>query len=232
MQLLPLSSLIEQVRIEARLSTNPSRGLDATEYLTQVVNRNYQLLWDDFDWEHNKVSHTEAVVELQAGQNIYDFPSMVDSSTVSKAWATVGNVWIPLTYGISPDDYSAVNPEKDERADPAQKWEVRSPTKFEVHPMPASNVERIGFDCAKRKFTPLVKQEDVAQIDALCIILICASELLANQSAKDAQVKLRLAENRINKMKARSSSGKQISFRQCDETAHEQRQIRVAYVRN
>ena len=117
MQLLPLSKLVESVRIESRISTNPSRGLDSTEYLTQIINRNYELLRDEYDWNHLAVRHSDCQVPLQAGQNIYDFPTGIDSSTIKCAYATLGGTWLPLEYGITLEHYSELDPAQNERSD-------------------------------------------------------------------------------------------------------------------
>lgn len=233
MQLLPLSKLVENLRIEAKVSTNPSRGLDSTEYLTQVINRNYELLWDDKDWNHLALQHEERLVSLQAGQNIYTLPEALDSTTVKEAFTSLGGTWIPLEYGISLHHYTEVDPVRNERSDPVIRWEIRSPTTFEVHPMPASNVEKIAFEGARRKFKPLVNQEDIALIDSQCIVLMGAAEILASSGSKDAQLKLTLATNRINKMTARSSSKRRFGFGEIsDSRSGCNERLRVAYVRN
>lgn len=226
------SQLVEEVRLESKISTNSSRGLDNRDNLEQIVKRNYEILWDDYEWEHLNVKHTDAFVQLYAGQNIYQFPDTIDLSTVAKVFASNGNSWVPVEYGITLQNYAQIDPTRNNRSDPVQNWEARSMTEFEVFPLPASNVERIGFE-AKKKFVQLVDQTDVAQIDSLCIVLISAAELLASNNAKESQLKLKMAEQRIDKFKARMASKTRFRIGMGSGTpANKPRQLRVAYVRN
>ena len=189
------------------------------------------MLWDEYEWEHLILSHTESFVNLQAGQNIYNFPANSDLATITKVWASNGDVWLPVESGIDLSDYSEIDPTENNRSDPVQRWEARSLDTFEVFPLPASNNERIGFD-SRKKFTRLVNQSDLAQIDSLSIVLLCASELLANSSAKDASLKLKMAQDRINKMKARTTTSRRFGFSKDGSNNQKPRELRVAYVRN
>lgn len=225
------SQVVEEVRLESKISTNPSRGIDNREYIEQIVKRNYEFLWDSYEWEHLNIKHTEAKIALQAGQNIYSFPSNIDLTSVSKVYASVGVQWIPVEYGITLADYSQINPTLGMRADPVQKWEARSMDSFEVYPMPASNVESIGFD-AKEKYTVPVQGTDIIRMDALCIILLSSAEIMAGNNAKEAQLKLKMAQDRIDKFKARTASKTRfrIGLPQAN-SGNPPKQIRVAYAR-
>lgn len=234
MLLQSFEKLVEATRLEARMSTNSSRGLDNRDYVEQIVKRNYEILWDEYDWQHLFLSKNEAdsQVEVQAGLRVYDCPPKIDLNGITKIWCRFGNIWHPLEYGVSFGDYNSQNPDDNQRSDPIIKWRPVTQTQIEVWPLPASNDGALAFE-GKRKFVQLVEQADVAEIDSLAIVLTCASEILASQSAKDAPQKASLAIARINKLKARASSQTRIRVGMGDGNngSHGINEIRVAYAR-
>lgn len=204
-----LDELVDQLRAETKMSTHSSRGLENREYLTQIIQRTYEVLWDDYDWEHLQVKREDATVAMAAGQRYYDYPDNMAMTGINEVWHKVGNAWMRLEYGIDYSHYSQFDPEQNVRADPVLRWQVRDNDQFEVWPLPQSNTTIIAFD-GKKKFVPLVNPTDRAQIDTLCIVLSAAAEILMGMNSKEAETKGKLASSRILKMKARTSKKRTI----------------------
>lgn len=201
-----LDQLIEAVRAESRLSTNNSRGLESRENITQVIRRNYEVLYGDYDWPHLQVHREDGFVTVQAGQRYYDYPEKLDIETITSAFTNYGSGWVPLAYGVSLGTYNTLDSEADQRCDPPLKWVVRDDRQFEVWPIPATNGSLIGFE-GRQKFAPLVRGSDKCLLDSTLIELFCAAELLEAVGAKDAASKRNMASARLLKLRARSPAG-------------------------
>jgi hypothetical protein len=197
-----LDNLIEAVRAECRLSTDNSRGLENREYLIQVIKRNYEVLYGDYDWPHLAIRREECFVETAAGQRYYDWPDLLDVDTIVGAYHKYGNVWVPLNYGINLSTYNMIDSEADIRADPISRWQIRDEDQFEVWPIPITDGNLVGFS-GKRKFEPLVKGSDRILIDDIVVVLFCAAEILAALKSEDAKRKMDMASARLLKLRAR-----------------------------
>ena len=201
--------LVEQTRSESKLSTHSSRGIENREYIQQVVKRTYELLWDDYDWEHLRIHREDAKVTLYAGQRLYDFPVNIDINGITQAWVKFGNAWVKPRYGIDYTHMTMIDAENNVRADPVTNWMVRDQNQFEVWPLPASNGNLMAFE-GKKKFVQLVESTDRAELDAMCIVLTAASEILMGNNQKDGEIKKKLADARIMKLRARTSSDRRV----------------------
>lgn len=204
--------LIEMLRNECGISSNSSRGNDQLAYLQQLINRHYQAAVDEFDWPFLRVDDIDASKVLEAGERYYDFPNVqLDFSRTVTAWTFWGNQWTPLIYGIDLTDYNALNPELNQRADPVMKWMNHDERQFEVWPLPASNGELTYTDTGQVtsisgpivRFTgrklpeALTGDSSRMDMDDILVVLRAAAEVLAKQSAKDAEAKLAAANARL-----------------------------------
>lgn len=232
-----LDQLIEETRAESRLSTDNSRGLENRENIKQIVARNYEVLFGDYDWPHLAVKREDCFVTMEAGARYYDYPDMLDVETIKGAAYRMGNVWVPLEYGIQLATYNMLDSEADRRADPVLRWMIRDDRQFEVWPIPASNGNLVGFE-GKRKFVPLNKGSDRCLIDSIVVVLFSAAEILASVGAKDAQIKAQQASARLVKMRARTAAksrcvigGQDPNFGRNSGNAQGWPRLRVVYAR-
>lgn len=194
--------LVEMLEDECGISSASSRGNDNRAYLQRLIKRQYEFLCDENDWTFLHIGNDEATKTLQAGEQFYDFPTaMGGANNTIKAETFYGNVWVPLIYGITPADYTAMNPATNQRADPQIKWRIYSDRQFEVWPMPATNGSLVRFSGRKNP-EPLVSDTSRADMDDQLIVLYCAAEVLAKQNQKDADLKLAAAKARLIQMKA------------------------------
>lgn len=196
-----LGQLVEMVRDECGISSNSSRGNDQLGYITRLIKRQYEFLCDEYDWSFLRVDNDEATKTLEAGERYYDFPVEMDTKNTIECWHFYGNVWVKLDYGITMEDYTAMNPETDQRGDPTLKWRIKDGDQFEVWPLPASDGNLVRFTGTRRP-TPLTANNSRCDMDDLCVVLFVAAEILAKQDQKDAPLKLAAAKARLAKMKA------------------------------
>lgn len=193
--------LKEMVRDECAISSNSSRGNDQLGYIERLIKRHYESLCDEHDWTFLHVTNDDATKVLEAGQRFYDFPVAMDLRNTISADTFYGNVWVPLIYGIDMQDYTAMNPELNQRADPQIKWRVYTERQFEVWPMPASNGNKIRFT-GKRLPERLVGDQSRADMDDQLLALYVSAEILTKQESGDAEIKLAAAQARLAKLKA------------------------------
>lgn len=186
--------ILTQMRAEARLSTDPAVGAAADTRYKALVNRVYATLFDSYDWPH--LNHVATRVTLAAGQRYYDFPASIDERTIENAVAWWADEPYPLDPGIGMNEYAAFDSVGGERADPPQRYALRSTdtpsTQFEIWPVPASAGIEVEFT-GKRKWAKLVNSIDICMIDDYLVALHAAAEVLRPIDEADADAKLAAA---------------------------------------
>jgi hypothetical protein len=202
--------LVNQLRAECRFSTAASRGTDHAAYLEQVIQRTYELLWDEYDWPFLRVRKENAGKLLAAGQRYYDFPVGMAIETLEEVWFKDGNHWFELEQGIGPEHYSVYDSDADVRAENPLRWDIVDGAQFEVWPVP-SRAGEIRFT-GKRKCTQLVATTDKAELDDRLIVLFAAAEVLSATSQRDSQAKIELAQKRLRVLRARTAGKTPINF--------------------
>jgi len=199
-----LIKLLNDLRAECRISLNVAHNKQERDPQVIALQRKQEWFWNDFAWPHLRV---ERIVPLQAGQRYYDMPEDLDIDRITKIEVRDGSVYEPLQWGIYAEHYAAYDSEIGQRADPAMRVQITENEQLEVWPIPetnadattlAGNVKITGI----RKLNPLVEDDDRADLDDQLLILHCAAEYLAATGAKDAQVKLDLANARYLKLRS------------------------------
>lgn len=228
-----LDQIVEQLRAECRLSTDSSRGLESRTQLVQVINRVYETLYDEFDWEFLNITREEGTKDLQAGQRYYDPPTNLDVDSISGAWAEYGGLWHPLQYGIGYPQFNYLDSDLDERQDPVTHWKVRDDDQIEVWPIPDSNNNRIAFE-GKRKFVRLSAGDDRCLLDDTLVVLFAAADVLQGNKQEDSKAKMSMAQARLAKLrgKATGKSRVRIGLGKAGGVVSQSERISVAYVRN
>lgn len=199
-----LTELLEQLRAEIGHSVNPNIGLAMLEPLRNIIRRNYEWLYDDYDWSFLKVWRDK---DLAAGQFLYDFPTDMNLERIEQVWTTNGgSQWVEITKNIlEVSDYNSFDTSSDVRSSPMRKWRIYSGEQFEAWPIPATNVEKVKFVGIKEA-NELIDDDDTCDLDDRMITLFSAAEYLARQKMSDAKVKLELATERLSKMKKRTAT--------------------------
>lgn len=212
-----LNEVVELVRGETGVSTNTSRGVDHREHIVRLIKSRYEELAEEYEWEHLRIVKTASVSRktLSAGQNVYDFPAALNPQRITRAWVKWGGSWSPLSYGITQEHFSALDPDEDQRSDPVSNWQFYNGDQFEVWPIPATTGAaegyQVGFDGQK---IPEALSSNNARMDMddLLVGLYVSAEILAESDPKRAQAKLDRANRRLLTTRGNMGSKTRVAF--------------------
>lgn len=201
------TQLVYDLRAELGRAVDPAAGVADLPSLKQTIARNYESLYDDYDWPHLNVFSSR--ISLNAGQRFYNFPDDIDYDKLEQVVVWWNGDPMDLDRGIGFEHYADHDSESDERSDPALRWDVRftgTAEQCEIWPIPASSAQSIQFR-GKKKFVPLVDDSDLCLIDNHLVVLTCAVELLPRQKSGDAEAKLAALRARYSRVRGRSKAG-------------------------
>lgn len=196
--------LLDDLRDELDINSDPAVGSSATPGLKRALKRNYQTLYDSYDWPHLRQVFER--ITLNAGQRYYDFPEEMDYDKLEVAANWWGGMPHPMTRGIGFDEYSVTDSDNDERSDPVTHWDVRrvdGKEMMEVWPIPSGTGQAIQF-IGKTKFKPLVDDNDICLLDDELVLLYAAADRLPAKKRGDFNMKIAAAQARLGIVKARA----------------------------
>lgn len=198
--------LVYDLRAELERAVDPAAGVADLPSLQRTIQRNYESLYDAYDWPHLTVT---GVVSLSAGERYYDFPANLDYDKLDEIKLFWSSRPVNIDRGISLDDMYLYDSDNDERSDPVQKWDVRlvsTVEQMEVWPIPASSVDTIRMK-GKLKFAQLIDDADQCLIDDSLVLLTSAVELLPEKANNHLKAKLAALQSRMGIVKGRSKFG-------------------------
>lgn len=198
-----LVKLLDLYRAECRISLNAALNTQDRDRQVAHIQRTQEWLWDDFDWPLLRVART---FDLQAGQRYYSFPEDVHIDRINKMEVFFDASYCELKAGIDAQHYTAYNSDLGERQWPPQRWQISEGEQIEIWPIPDGNAVPSTLEgtvkvTGIKNLSPLVKNDDRADLDDRLIVLFCAAEYLAGTGAKDASLKLDQANKRYAKLK-------------------------------
>jgi len=206
-----LQVMVANLRSEAGHSTNVAQGLNSEATLKYLLARTQEELWTAFIWPELKV---RGMVPLVAGQYTYAYLSTTAFGTIREMWALSspnGSSFVPVTHGFPSEDMILPGFTNSERSDPVQYWEHEDNTApdghFRVWPTPNKaglSLRLVG----QGDLAPFVANTDRCTLDATCILLFAAAELLARSKAEDAANKLQKAQRHLVKLLGAQVSAK------------------------
>ena len=199
-----LQEVIAQLRAETGRNQSVAVGTSEIDNLKEQLRRVQEVLYDDYDWPFLTI---ERSINLQVGQRYYDFPVDLNYDRLNTIKFKYGNVYVDVERGITFDDYSIYDSNIGERSSPMVKWDVRNTgvsEQLEVWPIP-NDAGTLHFFGTKI-LNPVVDDSDRFDLDDRLIVLFAAAEILAKQKSPDARNKLDLANARLLKLRANSSS--------------------------
>lgn len=214
-----LTNVVEAVRLEAKLSSNTSRGVDDREHIVQLIKRHYAMLAEDYDWEHLQLKRdsTTARKTMEAGSRYYDWPATINPLKITKAWVKWGNIFLPMFYGIAFDSYNSIDSDTNtNRRDPVTHWDFYGGDQFEVFPIPATDGADAGYQVAfegQKAVEALTADTSRLDMDNHVVTLFVAGEILMeNGKEKSAQLKLSAATDRLRTLRANLSDKRRIQI--------------------
>jgi hypothetical protein len=147
---------------------------------------------------------------MVAGTRYYNLPTTINFERPCTVEVLFTTVWQPVNYGISSTELNVWNSDNAVRSDPVQRWSFYHPPGFdpstdqhqcEVWPIPVTNTT-LRFT-GQGNLTTLgtgTTWTDAAKLDLddVLVVLFCAAEILARKNQKDAELKQRLATERLS----------------------------------
>lgn len=203
-----LSALRDMLRAEIGASSNVAMGVNTQDQYDHLLRRTQARLWADHDWSFGFVERDESLLK---DERYYAFDSDVDYDRISKASVKFGDIWYPMEYGITPDNYNSFDSDAGDTSAPAMRWQHYEGNQFEVWPIPSENGQKLRFRAIK-KLPVLLSPSDVAILDDNLIVLFAAAELLGRSKATDAGAKLSQATSHYNKLKGNSNKSDRFIF--------------------
>jgi hypothetical protein len=197
--------LLDQLRSECRLSTNPAQNTQLRDSQVNILQRVQDWLWEDYDWAHLRVDRT---IALQAGQRYYDTPEDIQIDKILSIAVRFNSIWTTLCPSITDVDYIVWDSDMGQRGWPVQKWRITEDQMIEIWPIPDSNgnqppdlLEGTLRVRGIKNLSPLVNDDDVCDLDSRLLVLYAASELLTSTNAPDAKIKKAMADRLYMKLR-------------------------------
>lgn len=201
-----LRQLVSDLRDELRRANSPSASPDDTASLRRTINHVYRVLYYNHDWPF--LTQMFPAITLNAGQRYYDLPGGLDADRVITSRVKWSGVFSPIERGIAYEDYTAFDPEDDERSSPALKWDVRftgEREQIEIWPVPDGGAQSLRL-FGITKCDELVSDDDVCRLESELVVLYAAAELLKAQESKDAEAKVQMAQELLRLLRIRASA--------------------------
>lgn len=202
-----LSDARYRLRAETGRSVKLSVQTDDLPRLDQILRRTQETLYDEYDWPHLRVLEK---VQLANGQRYYDLPANVNVERIASMAAWWNGIPHPLERGILWPEYGSYDSRDDDRSDPPLRWDVRftgTTEQLEVWPIPASDQAFLEIK-GTRNLPPLVNEDDRLVLDDTLVVLFAAAEILMSEGAPEAEMKLRMAQDRMNRLRAQHAAGR------------------------
>lgn len=190
-----LTNLLIQLRSEMGLSDSVAQSVSMLDTMKYKLKAVQERLWHEHDWSFMRGDND---VTMAAGSRYYDLP--VDPGRIETVHVKWSNGWLPLEYGIGPEQYNQFQGDETKRFEPALRWKhyTESGEQFEVWPVPSTATQIVRFR-GVRNLSALVAGTDTADLDDHLIVLFTAAALIKDPAQK--QIKLQEANSHLKRMK-------------------------------
>ncbi len=213
-----LAALLTALRAELRISVNPAHNIQVRDQQVYMLQRQQEMLWDDYTWPHLKVFRY--LVPTQ-NQRYYDMAGCLKEDNtgtlvaagdmkidrVITMWIRDGSIWRPMTSHIDDQQFNAWNSDTGQTSWPPRRWAVAENDQIELWPIPGLTGDTVNqLNVIKvhgvRNLSPLVEDTDTADLDDRLLVLAAAGELMAGE---DGKKKMALAQRRLMKIRGNAT---------------------------
>ena len=205
-----LRDLLTDLRAEVGHSTNVAMGINDRDTLIYLLNRTQIRLYENYDWPQLVVDRDTLLAQ---GQRYYPFPADLSFEDIAKVWLmTNTSTWYGVTYGIGPPELILYDSDANAQSWPVRKWMFNADSAmFEVWPVPDASAPTTGGFIRMRgtkTVKKMINDSDTVTLPGNIVVLFAAAEVLARDDAKDAQMKLALANETMRRHRVRQYSHK------------------------
>lgn len=199
----PLSTIREEVFLEAGLSTHPGHSTFNVGRVNQMINRVERSLLVEYEWP---TLTFEEEITVAADAQYVDLPTNITFTMIESVHVAYGSEWLPVTAGIGARERTIYN--DTQRAIPISRYELgqNQPTKLEVWPIGGA-AQTLLIEGTKT-VGAMREENDVCSLDADVIVLMVAAEMLGRDNKSDAELKLSKAQMLANSILKRQGSMK------------------------
>lgn len=224
-----LSDLRQMLKAECGDSLDVGSAIDGE--LDLCLANKQRFLASQKDWDDLVLRKDVAVV---ASSRYANLPELNYNRPVH-AEVYFNERWVTLDYGVGPEQYNYLNPDRGDVMDPIQRWQKIPVTDksvaatFELWPLPAT-AQTIRF-WGQQALMPLKADDDVCTLDDLLIVLYCAAERLARADQRNAQAKLAAANQLAATLQATNSNERLVfGINKVGESKRERRRVPIVLV--
>ncbi len=209
-----LGALLDDLRAETKASLNPAHNKQVRDVQIKLLQRVQDWLWEDYDWPHLKI---ERDYPLGAGQRFYDFGTTFDLERINSISVKDGGLWRPLEPEINDTHYLAHDSALDQQAYPPRCWRIWEGDQIEIWPISDTDGTLATFEGyirvkGIRRLSRFIADEDRADLDDRLIVLFAAAETLGGRGAKDAQIKMDMAKDRLTTLRGHLTKGRRFQM--------------------
>jgi hypothetical protein len=205
-----LSRLVEDVRHEIGDDPTTNVGVGDTVAIKNRIRRKQNWLYQRFDWPHLRLTFE---IELEAGERYYDLPTGLNYDKIEQVSVFYSGKPVPVTRGISFEQFAQYDSDSDERASPVQRWDIKRPDadveQIEVWPIPDGDDQVLQFRGIKALRT-LIADADLCDLDSDLLVLQVAADLATKNKSEDAKRIATQAEDMYLRLTANSQGGGKI----------------------
>lgn len=200
---IPLSTLREEVLIEAGLSSQPGHSTFNIDRINQMINRTERSMIVENEWP---TLAFEEEITVAADAQYVDLPSNISFTMIENIYVAYGSEWFRLTSGIGANERTIYN--STQRALPISRYEYRAnnPTKLEIWPI--GGVEQTLMIEGSKTVGAMREETDVCALDADVIVMRVAAAILGRENKADAELLLSQATTLANQLTKRQGSAK------------------------
>jgi len=185
---LPLSEMVTDLRAEVGHSLVGSHGTNMTETLKYQLKRTQRELYSAYEWPALMMDEQQTVAA--GSTHLTPFANIIDDQ-INKIWCAVGTTWVPLIFGIGPDEFSLYPPGT--RGWPIQRY-AYDPMAKTLQIWPAPTQDTNVYASGQMQLGPLVDDADTSTLDGQMLVLFAAASILARQKDEDAGIMLTKAQ--------------------------------------
>lgn len=208
-------TLRRDLRAETGQTLNVAQGQQSQQSQDIQLDRQQRELWENFEWPH--LAFWVDVPVLQ-GQDVYSYPVQMPFDQINRIYFSnpANTNWKPLGYGLRAYDIRAGSPSPGTPLRWGNRVTVDGAGKTnpvgQLQLLPIPNADgTLRFE-GQAPCNPLVADSDTCIIDSKAIVLFAAAEILANQKAEAASLKLQKANQYLRRLLANQGADKRVNY--------------------
>lgn len=199
----PLSTIREEVMLEAGLSTQPGHSTASIARINQMINRTERTMLIEDEWP---TLHFQENVTVPAATKVVDLPTNISFTQIESVHVAFGSEWLLVTHGIGAHERTIYN--DSQRSVPIRRYEVSANNPGQIEVWPIGDTEQTLMFEGSKTVGAMKEETDTCALDADVIVMRVAAQILGRENKADAELLLSGAGKLTNDILKRQGSGK------------------------